>query len=357
MCLVGMVAFAQTSLNEVVYCDGNTYTMPQSFQAESGAAIFVPVPDFTAGTMFWDLKDYRGLELSFTCDEADLNSTMPLRLVMVDTSNANVLDVVETITFTETVATVVFDFSDDIFKGSKKMWAVKISGYSGTETFLNNPVTINYINALPKLEYTPLSDLTFSDNNTYEVVVDSFEVKGGEAIFVPYWDFSDGTMFYDLSEYEGIQFSFNCDLADVDSTFALRLVMVDPTNNGVLNFVNNVTFDDTTVIVNYDLSDANFKGSTKIWGIKVQSAISSFNNKIKTNSILLYKAKSPTTSIEDVKYIQSQKQNLDPNRLVEVYSISGAVVRHEVPYVRATEGLERGIYIIDREKVFVSKPY
>ena len=43
----------------------------------------------------------------------------------------------------------------------------------------------------------------------------------------------------------------------------------------------------------------------------------------------------------------------DDNRLVDVYTLSGLLLRRGVEMRKATESLEKGVYVINNQKVYV----
>lgn len=75
------------------------------------------------------------------------------------------------------------------------------------------------------------------------------------------------------------------------------------------------------------------------------------------DDIVLIASEGGPTAIEDVKYDDSSVQNLDPNRLVRVYNLNGQIIRNDVKCSEATQGLQRGIYIVDRKKIYVNNRY
>ena len=191
---------------------------------------------------------------------------------------------------------------------------------------------------------TSITEVQFNDGNTYSYT-SPFTVEGGASILVPVADFTNGTVYYDLSSYDGIEFQFTCTSNDLNNTFPLRLVVVNPADESALSVVKDVTFTTETQTVSFNFADAEFNGSKKLWGIKINWGAGAFTDQVTVNYI---NVTTGTTSLAKTSI------NKDPNRLVDVYSISGTLIRKNVKYSEAVNELTNGLYIIGNKKVCIS---
>lgn len=199
---------------------------------------------------------------------------------------------------------------------------------------------------LTSFAQTSINDVAYSDGTTYAHENEFSVAGGGEAIFVPVADFDAENAYWDLSTRTGLEFQFTCSSADLDKSFPLRLVVVNPDDNSALSVIKDVTFTTETQTISFELSETEFNGATKLWGIKVNWGASAFTDPIAINYINL---------MGGTAAVGSKKFNQDPNRLVDVYSITGKAVRKAVKFAEATTGLEKGLYIIEKEKIYIMK--
>ncbi len=173
-----------------------------------------------------------------------------------------------------------------------------------------------------------------------------FTPSNGGNIFVPYWNYGSGDNYWDLSSYIGIELKFTCDAADVGKTMPVRVVGVGSTPSNVISIVKNLTFTSISETIDFEFATDGFETS-KVWGIKcASSGTDAFNSDV---TIEYINAVSTFTTLDNEKIFVEK----DPNRLVKVYSISGVLIRKDVRFSEATQGLKTGLYIVDGQKIYV----
>ncbi|MBN2166319.1 MAG: hypothetical protein JW717_08600 [Marinilabiliaceae bacterium] len=198
--------------------------------------------------------------------------------------------------------------------------------------------------SLSTFSQTSFADIAMSDGNMYPFSA-SYTVANGGSIYVPVSAFTAGTgPYWDLSSYQGVEFSFTCTANDLNKKMILRAGVVKADLSGVVDALKDVVFTTETQVVTYNLSEEPFASNSKwIWGFKNPwSGNDVFTDSITVNSI---KALSTLTSVP--------KTSIDKDAIVDVYNITGTLVRKGIKGSEATIGLSNGIYIVGNKKMYV----
>jgi hypothetical protein len=191
---------------------------------------------------------------------------------------------------------------------------------------------------------TSLNTIPYSDGKLYPFV-SPINVAGGATIAIGSNSTYVATDHWDLSAYTGIEFKVTFP-ADANGTVQMRLVIVG-TDGGATSVQKSVTaVPNTSTVISFDFA-ADGAQTKKLWSIKLgwsTSASPAYSLTIDHINVL-----GTSTSVS------ANQMNEDPNRLVDVYSMTGKLVRSKVKYAEATNGLEKGLYIVDNKKVVVTK--
>jgi len=193
--------------------------------------------------------------------------------------------------------------------------------------------------SLGTIPYTS-ADATFSGKTL--AVPASFTCSSGMGIYVYNQAFT-GTDYWDLNSYTGIAMDMTVDAAYVGQSFTLRFVMVGTVGNSssATSILKTCTFSSATQTFTFDFA-ADASPTKCLWAIKVPwDGTTGFP--VTINSLV---ATSSTTGLNTTTAA-------DPDKIVNVYNLSGASVRTAVKQSEATIGLEKGFYIVDNKKVFV----
>lgn len=193
---------------------------------------------------------------------------------------------------------------------------------------------------------TSFADIAMSNGNKY-VIPASFTPAGNANIYVPVASYTSGTgPWWDLTSYAGVEVSLTCDPSDVGHYFQLRVVVPKADNTGVVNFIRDFTFNTATQSLIINLSEVEFTTNGKrVWAFKVANVGAAYGDVTLPVTINSINALSFLTSVPDM--------SIDNNKLVDVYDITGIVVRKGVVNSEATNGLPNGIYIVGNKKIYV----
>jgi hypothetical protein len=194
---------------------------------------------------------------------------------------------------------------------------------------------------------TSFADIAMSNGNMYPFSA-SYTVANGGSVYVPVSGFTTGVgPYWDLTSYQGVEFSFTCTASDLNKKMILRAAVLKADASNVVDALKDVIFTTETIVVTYDLSQEPFASNSKrIWGFKNPwSGNDAFANPITVNSIKALTSLSTAVP----------QYTVDADKLVDVYSMTGKLVRSKVKYAEATNGLVKGLYIVDNKKVVVTK--
>ncbi len=191
-----------------------------------------------------------------------------------------------------------------------------------------------------------------STTTTYTFTSPVAQIGGN--VFVPLSDYAhegvNGDRYWDLTSYVGLKFDLTFSSGDVGKTAVLRVVYVG-NNLSAKSIYKSVNIATENITVIFNFSTDGFE-TNKVWGIKTPASWDGNSSNITAteefivNSIMALN--DIPNAIENVKVMQ------DPDRLVNVYSLTGALVKSKVKYIEATNGLNKGIYIVDGKKLFVT---
>ncbi|MBN2744835.1 MAG: hypothetical protein JXR39_13165 [Marinilabiliaceae bacterium] len=169
-------------------------------------------------------------------------------------------------------------------------------------------------------------------------------VNGGYTLVIGANSGFSATDYYDLTAYDGIETKMTFAASEIGKTMALRFVMLDPATSTAAEVVKTITIASTSETVYFDFANDGAK-SHKLWSVKIPWSVS--------DAVEVTFESMDVVSNSGANSIVDLTNSEDPNRLVDVYSITGSIVRQAVEFSRATEGLGNGLYVIDGKKVCV----
>lgn len=163
--------------------------------------------------------------------------------------------------------------------------------------------------------------------------------------------FNNGRKFTDLKDFDEIEAVLSCPANNVKGSFIARVHFVDQSNpndvvgNATVEKLETITFTEQTITWKFNFK-AKGLNTHKFAAIKTRGSGTTFQVTLNKFSA---KKTDPTT---DITY---NTPDDDENRLVNVYSLSGVLVRKSVKANEATIGLEKGFYIVGNKKVLVTE--
>lgn len=156
-------------------------------------------------------------------------------------------------------------------------------------------------------------------------------------------NWNQATRYVDLSQYSEVAVAVEFKPEDIGKSFEFRYAFSTTASSVITNRAYTISQTKDVIVIDL-LNDAADTNKLKRLGA------------IKTRN---------STSGEvsfDVDYVAirsvstfSPKITTDANALVNVYNINGQIVRRSVKFSEAVNGLDRGLYIINNTKVFVTK--
>lgn len=213
-----------------------------------------------------------------------------------------------------------------------------------TVTLKSGTVTLYNVFCIDKVgeDETLLSSLSYSGTANIRSVV-ALSGIGLKPVFGG--DSPTASTYYDLSEYDGVKFELAYPTVNEGTTVSVRFQFVNSDGTGTENVYVNPT---PTASGIYTFSFDNYTiPSRKITGIKI-STTTDVNFNVVVSNLVAYTDDDTTTSIETPVL-----SNDDENAIVNVYSITGGLIRKAVKRQDATTGLSKGIYIVGNKKIFV----
>lgn len=157
---------------------------------------------------------------------------------------------------------------------------------------------------------------------------------------------------HDFSKYEKLVFKISFNAADAGKQVAARMSV----NTVVKLAIITLPLVGTNYLAEVDIKEyADSKGLILFGGIVFYNGAThwtfTYDGVPASNATTIeYVAlkKSTSTGLNEIRIV-------DPNALVNVYSITGAIIRKNVKISEATIGLKHGLYIVDGRKVVVNK--
>ncbi|WP_340110719.1 hypothetical protein [Maribellus mangrovi] len=196
---------------------------------------------------------------------------------------------------------------------------------------------------------------------TEEMELAPLEMAGGESYQLLGSPANWGSnMDYDLTNYDTLLVQIVFDSLDIGKEVAIRF-SVDGWTNLYIIPLDTMPDGQTVVREKIYLPDyANFDGEVLMGGIVFYNGASHWS--FSYDDPATHSAKIDFVAINELmvtgidRRVVRMQDDPDPNDLVNVYSITGAVLRQSVKYSEATIGLKQGLYIVGRKKVFVAGP-
>jgi hypothetical protein len=196
---------------------------------------------------------------------------------------------------------------------------------------------------------TPLADLTYTStdgnmNGLKYAPVNPFSAGQGVYILMGGNGSYTGNDYWDLSSYKGIEIKLSCTADQIGQYMAVRFIMVGNPASAAQSIVKTFTFTSTSQIIKLDFT-ADVAQTKKLWAIKTP-----FDGGITgtfSMNIDYLKAVSTFTGLNDVKVD-------NPDALVNVYNMTGSLIRKNVKSSEVIQELENGLYLIGNKKVLIN---
>jgi len=153
-----------------------------------------------------------------------------------------------------------------------------------------------------------------------------------------------GNDYWDLSIYKGIEIKLSCTADQIGQYMAVRFILVGDPASAAQSIIKPFTFTSTSQIIKLDFT-ADQAQTKKLWAIKTP-----FDGGITgTFSINIdyLKAVTTFTGLNDVKVD-------NPDALVNVYHMTGSLIRKNVKSSEVIKELENGLYLIGNKKVLIN---
>ncbi len=157
---------------------------------------------------------------------------------------------------------------------------------------------------------------------------------------------------YDFTSYEKLAIKITFDAADAGHQVAIRF-SVGGTGTATIHIFT-LPETGTTHIEELTLADYAINGEVLMGGIVFYNGAEHWSFTYdgtpasQACTIDYVALKRTSTAINDIKI-------KDPDAIVNVYNISGTMVRMGVKYSEATKGLKKGFYIVGKEKIYVTE--
>jgi len=230
------------------------------------------------------------------------------------------------------------ELTDD--QQTSSYFAISLKAGTGTVTVHN----VFFTDKLTKQDETLLSQLTYSGGTS--TVNAGIKINGSSKQNVVGPTSPSVSTYYDLSAYDVLKFELSFPTPNVGDEIKVRLQFINAAGDALEDVY--VGADPTSSasvvsadgIYSFDLSDM---PSKKLAGIKAWSdAGAAFTLTVADISVYNGTTVGITDNLID-----------DADKIVDVYNISGILVRKSVKNSEATIGLDKGIYIVGNKKVAV----
>ncbi len=203
------------------------------------------------------------------------------------------------------------------------------------------------IMSMTAFSQTSLADLTYTStdasmNGQKYSPANPFTVGGGAYILMGGNQNYNGNDYWDLSSYKGIEMKLTCPSDQVGQYLAIRFILVG--NGAAQSIIKTFNFTTTSMIVKLDFA-ADQAYTSKLWAIKIPydgNITGSFSV-----TIDYLNAVNSFTALNDVKAD-------NPDALVNVYTMTGNLIRKNVKSSEVVKELKDGLYMIGNKKVFVN---
>ena len=346
------------------------YTTNVNMDEEEKAPIAIPagIPVQLAGpangwgdAKDYDLSDYDTLAFKINYSPEDAGHQVAIRFNINGSVKLNIVTLPEE----GTSVFVGFDitqYADEnrnailggiVFYNGATHWSFSYDGEPATQECVIGYIAVKekteinvheipegYVSLYTVIQETELAPLAMA-------AVESYQLLGNP-------DNWGSSMDYNLSNYDTLAIQVVFDSIDIGKEVALRFSVDGWTN---LYIIPLDTMPDGQTIVRekiYLPEYANFDGEVLMGGIVFYNGAThwsfSYTDPSTRPATIDFVALNPST-ITGIRDIVRTK---DPNALVNVYTITGVVLRQNVKYSEATVGLKQGLYIVGHEKVFVA---
>lgn len=156
-------------------------------------------------------------------------------------------------------------------------------------------------------------------------------------------NWNQATRYVDLSQYSEVAVAVEFKPEDIGKSFEFRYAFSTTASSVITNRVYTISQTKDVIVIDLLNDAADTDKLKRLGAIKTRNSTSG-----EVSFDVDYVAiRSVSTS--------NPKITTEANALVNVYNISGQIVRRSVKFSEAINGLERGLYIVNNTKVFVTK--
>ncbi|WP_321286279.1 hypothetical protein [uncultured Sunxiuqinia sp.] len=313
----------------------------------------------------YDFSNYEKLVFKINYASEDAGSQMAIRfsvngtgaslhMVTLPTEGTSVIEEINLEELADADDKVLF--GGIVIYNGEGHWSFSYDGTAATQD-----CTIDYIALKPKPAVN-VHDIPEGYVSVYEVIGDTTMLAplsvAGEKSYQLLGSSENwgSSLDYDFSAYDTLAIQIVFDTLDIGKEVALRFSVDGWTNLYIFPLD---TMPDGQTIVRekiYLPEYANLDGEVLMGGIVFYNGEPhwsfSYINPATQPVTIDFVALNPST----ITGIRDVVRTKDPNALVNVYTITGLVVRQNVKYSEATNGLKQGLYIVGHEKVFVAGP-
>ena len=172
----------------------------------------------------------------------------------------------------------------------------------------------------------------------------------GNSLLGPGADWNRANKYVDLIHYTELQVACTFNQEDIGKSFEFRYAFSKAAGEGIdgsiiTNRMVQITEQDMLLTIDLLNDVADVDKLRRVGAVKFRTVGAS--GEISFNVDYVAAKSEPVSGISDVKE--------DANRLVDVYSITGNLIRKSVKASEATNGLVKGLYIVGNKKVVVTK--
>lgn len=201
--------------------------------------------------------------------------------------------------------------------------------------------------------YVSLYSLSFNNQGTMvdmsttttfpSALVPGVFTSNAKSILGTEHNWNQATRYVDLSQYSEVAVAVEFKPEDIGKSFEFRYAFSTTASSVITNRVYTISQTKDVIVIDLLNDAADTDKLKRLGAIKTRNSTSG-----EVSFDVDYVAiRSVSTS--------NPKITTDANALVNVYNINGQIVRRSVKFSEAVNGLERGLYIINNTKVFVTK--
>ncbi|MDD2256680.1 MAG: Ig-like domain-containing protein, partial [Bacteroidales bacterium] len=243
----------------------------------------------------------------------------------------------------EAVATVEDGVVTAVGLGSTYVKVTSVADANLSDSCL---ITVSYVPA----DYVDLYSLQYNSASFTQTVQTGLVTAATERLLVgPANGWGSGDHYYDIANYDSLIIKLNFDASDAGKQVALRIAY---DKMGVTLYeITYPTDGSTSLLYKVDISaknqldGMNFYNGAPHWSFTYTG----------TPAAQAVTVEYVALKLEDPNSVPSVTIDTDADAIVNVYSMTGVLVRRAVKFSEATEGLDKGLYIVGKKKVLVTR--